>query len=159
MPHLRNQGEYIMQDKIEKTIELKAPIARVWRALTDHTEFGQWFQVALESPFVVGETCAGNITYPGYEYMRLEATVTVMDKEKLFSFDWCPLPGDLTEEEKKLSTSVEFRLRATPEGTHLTIIESGFAALPDNARRDEALGSNTEGWEGQTKSIAAHVES
>lgn len=148
-----------MQDKIEKHISLKAPVARVWRALTDYREFNEWFMVALESPFVVGEMCAGNITYPGYEYMRLEAWVKVMDPEKLFVFDWCPLPGDLTEEEKKLRTQVEFILEEIPEGTQLTIIESGFASLPDNARRDEALRSNSEGWEAQTKNIATHVES
>jgi len=148
-----------MQDKIEKITKLRAPIPRVWRALTDHTEFGEWFQVALESPFAVGETCAGNITYPGHEHMRLEATVNVMDHEKLFSFYWCPLPDDASEEEKKLSTLVEFKLEAIPEGTQLTISESGFSSLPDTARRAEAFRLNTQGWEVQTKNIAAHVES
>ena len=148
-----------MQDKIEKVIKLQAPLPRVWRALTNHTEFSEWFQVALESPLAVGETCAGNITYPGYEHMRLEATVNVMDHEKLFSFTWCPLPGDLTDEEKKLTTLVEFRLEAIAGGTQLTISESGFSRLPDNARRAEAWRSNSQGWEEQAKNISTHVES
>jgi len=64
-----------MEDKIEKTIDLKASVERVWRALTDHIEFGEWFRVALEKPFLVGEVTEGNITYEGYEHMRLEAFV------------------------------------------------------------------------------------
>ena len=148
-----------MQDKIEKSIELKASVARVWRALTDHREFGEWFQVALESPFAVGETSSGNITYPGYEYIRLDAAVKVMDHEKLFAFEWNPLSGELTEEEKKITTLVEFTLEATQQGTLLNITESGFSKLPDDARTAEALRSNAEGWEGQTANIATHVES
>lgn len=48
-----------MRDYIEKRIELKAPIARVWRALTDHREFGEWFRVQLEGPFVPGQVPRG----------------------------------------------------------------------------------------------------
>jgi uncharacterized protein YndB with AHSA1/START domain len=66
-----------MTDRIEKTIDLKAPVSRVWRALTDHHEFGKWFRVRLERPFVPGQVSRGQITYPGYEHLRLEAVVTV----------------------------------------------------------------------------------
>ena len=37
-------------NRIEKSIELKAPISRVWRALTDHREFGEWFLRPSRSP-------------------------------------------------------------------------------------------------------------
>jgi uncharacterized protein YndB with AHSA1/START domain len=40
----------IMNDLIEKQIELKAPVSRVWRALTDHHEFGEWFRVKIDGP-------------------------------------------------------------------------------------------------------------
>lgn len=43
-----------MSDRIERIVELKAPVARVWRALTDHAEFGQWFRVSLDGPLVPG---------------------------------------------------------------------------------------------------------
>ena len=56
-----------MNDRIEKQIELKAPVSRVWRALTDYREFGQWFRVKLDGPFVQGQISRGHITYPGYE--------------------------------------------------------------------------------------------
>ena len=64
-----------MTDRIEKTIELKAPVSRVWRALTDHHEFGTWFRVRLDGPFVPGEVSRGQITNPGYEHVRWEAVV------------------------------------------------------------------------------------
>ncbi len=145
-----------MEDKIEKTIDLNATVERVWRALTDHNEFGEWFRVALEKPFAVGEKTEGNITYPGYEHMRLEATVKTMDKEKLFAYTWCPTDD---EPEDGMETLVEFKLEPIDSGTRLTITESGFASLPDDERRVDALRRNAEGWEAQKQNIATHVES
>ena len=149
-----------MQDRIEKDIELKAPVERVWRALTDHEEFGEWFRVKLEGPFVVGDVSRGQITHPGYEHLFWQATVTAMDPEQLFAFSWCPYGGepdvDYTNEPQTL---VEFKLEPTSKGTRLVMSESGFDALPDEPRRIDALRRNEGGWEGQTKNIAAHVES
>ena len=149
-----------MQDRIEKSIELKAPVARVWRAITDHEEFGEWFRVKLEGPFAVGEVSLGQITYPGYEHMKWEATVEAMEPEKRFAFRWCPYnePPDPAETDPP-TTLVEFRLEAIPTGTRLVITESGFSALPDDPRRIDALRQNSEGWESQVKNIIAHVES
>lgn len=149
-----------MQDSIEKTIELKAPIARVWRALTDHTEFGQWFRVDLDGPFIVGEVSTGQITYPGYEHLKWEATIQAMEPERLLSLRWCPYGGDPdTDYSNEPTTLVEFRLEATPVGTRVDIKESGFAALPDDQRRTDALRSNSQGWSEQVKHITAHVKS
>src|SRR5437899_1549828 len=83
-----------MTDRIEKTIELKAPVSRVWRALTDHREFGTWFRVRLDGPFVPGQVSRGHITYPGYEHVKWEATVQRMEPERLFSFTWHPYAID-----------------------------------------------------------------
>ena len=79
-----------MTDRIEKTIEIRAPVSRVWRALTDHREFGAWFRVRLDGPFVPGQVSRGQITYPGYEHIRWEAVVQKMEPERLFSFTWHP---------------------------------------------------------------------
>ena len=148
-----------MQDKIEKTVELNAPIARVWRAVTDHVEFGEWFRVKLDGPFVVGEVSRGRITYPGYEHLKWEAKVQAMEAERLFSYTWCPYSdvpeGDLSEQPQTL---VEFRLEPTDAGTRLFISESGFSALPDDERRVDALRLNMEGWNEQVKNIATHVD-
>ena len=148
-----------MKDRIEKSIELKAPIARVWRALTDHREFGEWFRVKLDGPFVVGKASSGQITYPGYEHMNWAATVQAMEPERLFSFTWCPYADDPNiDYSNEPQTLVKFTLEPTSNGTRLVISESGFNALPDDARRVDALRSNTQGWNEQTKNIAAHVE-
>ena len=47
-----------MTDRIEKRIELKAPVSRVWRALTDHREFGEWFRVKMDGAFCAGRGIA-----------------------------------------------------------------------------------------------------
>ncbi len=146
------------QDRIEKQIELKAPIARVWRALTDHREFGQWFRVNLEGPFVPGQTSRGQITYPGYEHLKWEAVVQQMEPERLFSFTWKPSAIDPEKDySNEPSTLVEFRLEPKGEGTLLTLTESGFSKLPAD-RRDEAFRRNDGGWTEQMKNIERHVE-
>jgi len=149
-----------VEDRIVKTIDLKATVERVWRAITDHNEFGEWFRVALEKPFVLGEKTEGNITYPGYEHMRLEAVVKTMNKNALFAFTWCPVPDETGNAPLGgMETRVEFKLEPLKSGTRLTIIESGFASLPAGVSREEALHRNAEGWEAQVQNIAAHVES
>jgi len=144
-------------DKIEKQIELSAPLARVWRALTDHQEFGTWFRVKLDGPFVAGETSRGHITYPGYEHVKWTAVVQAMDAERLFSFTWHPYAIDQSKDySAEPSTLVEFRLAPTATGTLLTLTESGFEGIPAE-RRFEAMRMNDNGWTTQMKNIAAHV--
>jgi len=147
----------IEQDRIEKQIELKAPIARVWRALTDHREFGKWFRVNVEGPFVAGQTSRGRITYPGYERHTMEVVVQKMEPERLFSFTWHPYALDLQKDySKEPSTLVEFRLEPKGDGTLLTVTESGFSKLPAD-RRLEAFRMNDDGWAEQMKNIERHV--
>lgn len=80
----------IEQDRIERVIDLAAPVSRVWRALTDHEEFGKWFGVRLDGPFEVGAVTTGNITYPGHEHMMWESVTEQLDHERLFAFSWPP---------------------------------------------------------------------
>lgn len=142
---------------IEKQIELKAPVCRVWRAVTDHREFGDWFRVNLEGPFEVGKTARGHITWPGYEHLTWEAKVQVIEPERLFSFTWHPYAVDPSVDySKEEPTLVEFRLEPTTIGTLLTITESGFENVPE-ARRAEAFLRNDGGWTQQIKNIEAYV--
>ncbi len=146
-----------MQDKIEKRIELNAPVARVWRALTDHREFGEWFRVALDGPFVPGQTSRGHITWPGYEHVKWEAVIQKMETERLFSFTWHPYAVDPSVDySKEEPTLVEFRLEKTATGTLLTVTESGFENIPAH-RRADAFRMNDGGWTEQMKNIANHV--
>ncbi len=83
-----------MTDRIAKQVELDAPPSRVWHALNDHREFGRWFRVELDGPFVAGEIARGRITYPGYEHLHWEARVQRIEPEQLFSFTWHPYAVD-----------------------------------------------------------------
>ena len=146
-----------MSDRIDKIIELKASVSRVWRALTDHREFGTWFRVSLEGPFVPGQVSRGRITYPGYEHLKWEAVVQKMEPERLFSFTWRPYMSDPNQDySKEPATLVEFTLEKTGNGTLLRVVESGFDKLSAK-RRAEALRTNDAGWTQQMKNIDAHV--
>jgi uncharacterized protein YndB with AHSA1/START domain len=145
-------------DRIEKQILIHAPRSRVWRALTDAGEFGTWFRVRLEGPFVPGQRVAGRITHPGYEHVTLEVTVERMDAERLFSYRWHPYAVDpKVDYSVEPATLVEFRLQDAKDGTLLTVVESGFDRIPAH-RRDEAFRMNSGGWAAQVENIRRHVE-
>src|SRR5204863_531505 len=142
-----------MTDRIEKRIELKASVSRVWRALTDYREFGQWFRVEIDGRFVPGQVSRGQITYPGYEHLKWEAVVQKMEPERLFSFKWHPYAVDSNVDySKETPTLVEFKLEKTAEGTLLSLTESGFDKIPAD-RRLEAFRMNDGGWTAQMKNI------
>jgi uncharacterized protein YndB with AHSA1/START domain len=146
-----------MTDRIEKQIELKAPVSRVWRALTDYREFGEWFRVKLEGPFLTGQVARGHITYPGYEHLKWEAVIQAIEPERLFSFRWHPYAVDpQVDYSKEPSTLVEFRLEKTATGTLLRLTESGFDKIPEG-RRFEAFRRNDGGWTEQMKNIELYV--
>jgi uncharacterized protein YndB with AHSA1/START domain len=150
---------HIDSDRIHKRIHLKAPRSRVWRALTDYREFSAWFGVNLESPFVAGQRTAGNLSDPGYEHIRMEATVQKLEPESYFSYTWHPYaiePG--VDYSKETPTLVEFTLEDKGGETLLTVTESGFAKLPPH-RRDEAFRMDEHGWSAQLKNIEEHVAS
>jgi uncharacterized protein YndB with AHSA1/START domain len=146
-----------MADRIEKQVEIAAPVSRVWQALTDSRQFGDWFLVKMEAPFVAGKPASGQIVHPGYEHLRMEIVVKAIEPERLFSFTWHPYAVDpkvdYTQEEPTL---VEFRLKATAGGTLLTVTESGFDKILAE-RRAEAFLRNDGGWAQQMKNIQAYV--
>jgi len=146
------------ENRIEKKIELKAPVSKVWKALTDHKEFGQWFGCKLEGPFIVGKSVVGKLNFPGFDHMQWAVDVKQMEPERLFSFTWHPYPADpAIDYAKEPPTLVEFRLEAIPTGTLLVVTESGFEKIPAN-RRLEAFRMNEEGWVEQLENIANHVQ-
>lgn len=148
-----------MNDRIEKRVELKAPVSRVWRALTDYREFGEWFRVRIDGPFKPGEVSRGQVTYPGYEHLKWEAVVQKMEPERLFSFTWHPAGIDPKRDySKETPTLVKFKLEMTANGTLLVVTESGFDKIPSD-RRLEAFRLNENGWEIQMKNIESYVAS
>jgi uncharacterized protein YndB with AHSA1/START domain len=144
-------------DRIEKTIVVNAPIARVWRALSNSKEFGSWFGVALTEPFVPGARVRGTIApttvdaavaeaQKPYAGKPFECTIDRMERERLFSFRWHPyaVDGDV-DYSAEPTTLVAFELHEVAGGTQVTIVESGFDRIP-LARRAKAFAANEGGW-------------
>lgn len=147
-----------MPDRIEKQIVLRAPIGRVWRAVSDPKEFGAWFGVDLQhARFTPGETTRGNVVIKGYEHVVWDVRVERMEPPHLFSFRWHPNAVDQTiDYEAEPTTLVQFELSEVEGGTLLTLVESGFDAIPE-WRRAEAFRGNDNGWTGQIRNVERHV--
>jgi uncharacterized protein YndB with AHSA1/START domain len=144
-------------DRIEKKILLRAPRARVWRALTNSTEFGNWFGMAFDGPFRPGARMNGIIVgtkvnaevaalQKAHEGKKFEITIEQMEPEKLFSFRWHPHAVDPNVDYSgEPTTLIAFKLEEKPEGILVTVTESGFDQIP-LARRAEAFEANEKGW-------------
>ena len=147
----------VQTDRIEKQVLLRAPRSRVWRALTETKEFGQWFGVKLTGTFTPGAQLRGQVTHKGYEHLTLELTVERVEPERLFSWRWHPNAIDpAADYSAEPTTLVVFELEEVAGGTLLTVVESGFDRLPA-ARRDQAYSGNDGGWTMQMEFIARHV--
>jgi uncharacterized protein YndB with AHSA1/START domain len=144
-------------NEIRKQLLVKAPLARVWRAITDAQEFGTWFHVKLESPFAVGQPTSGQITYPGWEHVRFTLRTEAIEPQRRFAYRWHPYAIDMDKDySSEPMTLVEFLLEPRDGGTLVTVVESGFDALPPE-RIAEAFRMNERGWAEQLDNIATHV--
>ena len=145
-------------DRIERKILLKAPRKRVWQALSNAEEFGKWFGVKLQGKvFAPGQRTQGQVTYPGYEHINFDVTVERVESERLLSWRWHPAPVEKdVDYSAEPTTLVVFELKDVEGGTLLSVVESGFDALPPHRRLD-AFRGNSEGWEMQMKAIEKHV--
>ena len=145
-------------DRIEKKIFLRAPRSRVWRAIADSQEFGQWFGVRLQGTFRTGAVLRGKVRYPGYEHVTLEVTVEEMQPERRISWRWHPHALETGRDyATEPTTLVVFELEDAPGGTTLTVVESGFDGLPLD-RRAAAFRGNDGGWTDQMRNIERHID-
>lgn len=145
-------------DRIEKKILLKAPRARVWRALSDSAEFGTWFGVSFAGPFRARTPARARITKPP-QYAGIEFTfhIEAIEPERLLSYRWHPGAVDAKiDYSKEPTTLVTFTLEDAPGGTLLTVVESGFDAIPES-RRAETFRLNEGGWAEQVVNVERHV--
>jgi uncharacterized protein YndB with AHSA1/START domain len=144
-------------DQIEKSIFLRAPRSRVWKALSDVDAFGEWFGVKLDGPFVPGAHLRGKITHKGYEDYPFEITIERIEPESLLSWRWHPHSVDpKVNYAAEPTTLVIFELEDAPGGTRLKVVESGFDGIP-LSRRLEAYRGNDQGWTMQMESIERYV--
>lgn len=149
-------------DRIEKRTVLRAPLERVWTALTDSSQFGRWFGSEFDGPFVAGQPVAarmvpsevnaeGTDEQQQYAGMPWTAHIVAIEPMRRFAFRWN------ADAESAALTTVSFDLEETPDGVALTITESGFDALPQE-RRARTIESNTQGWDIQAGFLAAFLE-
>jgi uncharacterized protein YndB with AHSA1/START domain len=147
-----------VSDRIETPVQIRASVARVWRALADAEEFGAWFGVALAGgSFAPGQRVQGAITHCGYEHLVFDATIERVEPERRLSFRWHPYAIDpAVDYSHEATTLVVFELEPSAGGTLLRVVESGFDALPRERWR-EAFRMNRQGWDAQMTNIARHV--
>jgi len=144
-------------DRIEKKILLHAPRTRVWRAISDSKEFGTWFGMKFDGPFVPGAVMLGVIVgtkvnaevakaQKEYQGMSGEIRIEQIEPERRFSFRWHPFAVDRgVDYSAEPTTLVVFALEETPNGVLLTVTESGFDQIP-LPRRAKAFTANEGGW-------------
>lgn len=144
-------------DTIEKRRIIKAPRSRVWRAISDYREFGSWFRMAFEAPFVPGAVVKGAVQEKGYEHAIATVWIERVEPEHTLTMRWHPYALDPNHDYSgEPKTLIVFALADHPDGTELTITESGFDAIPE-WRRAEALRMNTGGWAIQIERVSAYV--
>jgi uncharacterized protein YndB with AHSA1/START domain len=144
-------------DRIEKSVVLRAPRARVWQALTDAEAFGQWFGVEVAGPFAPGARVTGRVTHRGYEHLPFEVTIERMEPERLLAWRWHPHSVDPdVDYSAEPATLVVFELTDVADGTQLEVVESGFDGIP-LSRRATAYRGNDEGWAQQMVAIERHL--
>jgi uncharacterized protein YndB with AHSA1/START domain len=153
--------------KIEKRVLLRAPLERVWRAISDAEEFGRWFGVRFDGPFVAGTSVTATISpttvdsavakrQEAHEGVTSRWQIVAVEPRRRLAYRWHPCPGE-PDIEQEPTTLVEFTLAEHPDGVLLTITESGFEAIPE-ARRGRAFEANTEGWAIQTDMVRRYIE-
>lgn len=143
------------QTEIDKTAVLRAPIERVWSAISDSQQFGAWFKARFREPFVPGQSVVGEFTEPGYIGRKFVVSVEEMVAPRLFAFRWHPHEFDRPHVTAE-ATLVQFFLEPHPAGTLLRILETGFDRIPED-QRDAQLRGNDEGWNEQLERVAAYV--
>ncbi|HXP64958.1 MAG TPA: SRPBCC family protein [Steroidobacteraceae bacterium] len=146
-------------DRIERKVTINAPRPRVWRAVSDAGEFGDWFGVNFKGKtFVAGKHIQGKITHPGYEHLTMEVLIERIEPEQLLSWRWHPAAIDpKVDYSQEPTTLVVFELKDVEGGTMLTVVESGLDKIP-LARRADAFRLNSSGWEVQMVNVKKHVD-
>jgi len=154
--------------KIEKKVLLKASQSRVWRAISDSRQFGTWFGMKVDGPFVAGERVKGAIAptkvdpeiakaQEPYAGTPFELVIETVEPERLFSFRWHPCAVDPNVDySKEPMTLVTFRLDPQDGGVMLTVTETGFENVPLE-RRAAAFEANDGGWTAQCELVEKYL--
>jgi uncharacterized protein YndB with AHSA1/START domain len=138
-------------DRIERTVELAHPLGQVWAALTTAEGLGAWFGNEATIDLRPGGAARMRWNEQGF---TAEMRVERVEEPTVFGFTWqiSGLPAD-----DPRRTYVEFTLEPAGSGTRLTVVESGFAQLPEDVYR-KAYDGNTEGWASELGELVAYLD-
>ena len=132
--------------RIDRTVEIKAPPERVWRALTNAKELSTWFQVTIEGDIAPGNEVWMTSMSKGYEGVRFRVRFMEMIAPTRFVWQWHPGAVDPNVYySREPRTTVTFTLEPTEAGTRLSLAETGFDEI-SLARRAKVFGDNSQGW-------------
>ena len=136
-------------DRIERTVRIAQPPARVWAAITTAEGLGTWFGNSAEVDLRVGGVA--KLSWTSGDTATL--TVERLEPPRVFGYTW-NLYGLPAEDPRR--TYVEFTLEPSGAGTTLTMVESGFAQLtPDEHMK--AFQGNTKGWAHELDELVAYL--
>lgn len=137
-------------DEIRRELVLAAPIDRVWEALTRPEHLSSWFGDIAEIDLRPG----GRAKFGWTEYDSIsDAIIEVVEAPTRFAFRWEAVAGVPVED---VSTLVDFTLEAEGEGTRLTMVESGFASLPEE-EYEHRFQDNTSGWKAELNDLDVYL--
>jgi uncharacterized protein YndB with AHSA1/START domain len=137
-------------DRIERTITLTSAPREVWQALTTADGLSAWF--GEEASIDLRPGGAATLTFAGG--LTVDLRIERVEEPAVFAYTW-PLP-DLPADDPR-RTYVEFTLEPTGDGTLLRVVETGFAQLPVDTRRD-TYDSHSAGWLRELAELAEHVD-
>jgi uncharacterized protein YndB with AHSA1/START domain len=144
--------------RIDRSIEIKAPPQRVWRALTTAAELSAWFQVTIEGDIAPGNEVWMMSTHPGHGGMRFQVRFVEMLAPVRFVWQWHPGAVDpKIDYSREPWTTVTFALEPVKAGTRLTVSEVGFDAI-SLSRRAKVFADNSQGWTTVTVWLQQYVE-
>jgi uncharacterized protein YndB with AHSA1/START domain len=144
--------------RIDRSIEIQAPLEKVWRALTTVAELSAWFRVQIEGEIAAGNEVDMISLYPGHEGKRFRVRFVELTPPKRFVWQWHPGAVDPSVDySQEPRTTVTFNLEPFAGGTRLTVAETGFDEV-SLIRRAKVYGDNSQGWTEVLVWLQKHVE-
>lgn len=144
--------------RIDRTVEIKAPPERVWRALTNPAELSAWFQVTIEGDIAPGRQVWMTSVHPQHTGVRFRVWFVEMTPPTRFVWQWHPGAVDPNVDySREPRTTVTFTLEPSETGTRLSVAETGFDEI-SRARRAKVYGDNSQGWTEVLLWIQKYVE-
>ncbi|WP_159607179.1 SRPBCC family protein [Agromyces humi] len=156
MEHMTSNPASVVDEgrfAVRRTIQIAAPIEKVWSAVTQPEHISQWFGTAVIHGAGVG--ARGTLTFEGYGVVPLR--IEAFDEPRLVSYRWGndDASGTMPDEVDEHSTVFTFTLEPTADGTQLTVVETGFEATSDPAANME---SHRGGWNDELDKLVALLE-